>query len=260
MKDFFTKKVISGGTALLLSLVVCAASVGITTQVVRGSDTPPSDIAAASSVDSQTLYQQAMADAMVIEEEEILPLVALTENSPLCSWNEEGQVLLLTHHARPERYQAGSDYTLADGEIWTFTDKELLQWYEQNKDSVSDWPLRFKQLIGLPEEKQYTHFSAFWVDPADVIRPGYVQDIASSQGAAAFPTEPDDAYKEWFNDNLIWSYYESAYPWTRLGYTYDWAADSGEYGLSEFIILDSAETQVEFTMTTEEFLAWMDEQ
>ena len=69
----------------------------------------------------------------------------------------------------------------------------------------------------------------------------------------------DAAYREWFEDNIIWSYFDSAYPWTRLGYTYDWADNGQEYGLSEFLIRQGAEVEVAFTMTTEEFIAWLGE-
>ena len=53
--------------------------------------------------------------------------------------------------------------------------------------------------------------------------------------------------------------FDSAYPWTRLGYTYDWADNGQEYGLSEFLIRQGAEVEVAFTMTTEEFIAWLGE-
>ncbi len=120
---------------------------------------------------------------------------------------------------------------------------------------------RFEQLIGLPPAKGYTHFSAIWVDPADVIRPGYVTDIdAQMQNAFAEASPVDDFskwYSGWFNGNIIWSYFDSAYPWTRLGYTYDWADNESEYGLSEFLILPDSKATVAFTLPTEEFVSWL---
>ena len=68
----------------------------------------------------------------------------------------------------------------------------------------------------------------------------------------------DDWYAKWFNDNILWSYFDSAYPWTRLGYTYDWADNGKEYGLTEFLIIPNSEALVEFTLTTEEFIDWLD--
>ena len=64
-------------------------------------------------------------------------------------------------------------------------------------------------------------------------------------------------YEAWFNGNIIYSYFTSDYPWTRLGYTYDWAEDSDEYGLTEFLILGGTSAEVGFTMTTDEFIRYM---
>lgn len=206
------------------------------------------------------LYAAAMRDSMTIEDDEMFPLVEISEDSELCSWNEDGQVLMLTHHSYPGSYIAGEEYTLKYGSVWTFTDQEIIRWYEDNKDGVTDWVLRFEQLIGLPEGSAYTHFSAMWVDPDDIIRPGYAWELSDTESAASFVKTPSDEYKAWFDSNIIGSYYDSAYPWTRLGYTYDWAAGSGEYGLSEFLVRKDAVTQVEFTLSTDEFVAWLETQ
>ena len=72
--------------------------------------------------------------------------------------------------------------------------------------------------------------------------------------------EPGDEYKAWFDSNIILSYFDSAYPWTRLGYTYDWAAGGSDYGLSEFLVRKDAVAQVEFTMSTDDFVAWLEAQ
>ncbi len=212
------------------------------------------------SLDDAARYKAAVIDSMVIDDEEIMPLIAIAKDSPWCSWDESGRVLLLTYHAYPESYVAGEDYTLQYGEVWTFTDGEIIAWYRESKEGVRDWPLRFKQLIGLPEERDYTHFSAMWVNPDDVIRPGYASKLSDIRGAASFAETPDTTYKAWFDANIVWSYFDSAYPWTRLGYTYDWAADGDEYGLSEFLVRKNAVTTVAFTMTTEEFVAWLENQ
>ena len=69
-----------------------------------------------------------------------------------------------------------------------------------------------------------------------------------------------DAYKEWFDANILWSYFESEYPWTRLGYTYDWSGETSEYGLTEFLLFDGETSQVEFTLPTLEFVNWLEDQ
>ncbi|WP_010259427.1 hypothetical protein [Treponema primitia] len=202
------------------------------------------------------LYQAAVIDAMVAEPDEIFPLVTLSQEDPLTTWRD-GKVLFLTYHRYPESYIAGEDYETKYGEVWVFTDKETVKWYKGNKAGVSDWTLRFKQLIGLPEDGKYTHVTAMWVNPADVHRPAFERDSTKPVSEVKLPDDVDPAFKEWFNGNIIWSYFDSAWPWTRLGYTYDWADNGTEYGLSEFIIKKNATVQVEWTKTTDEFVAWL---
>ena len=210
------------------------------------------------SPDPASLYAAAVEDAVTAEPEELEPLVELTPTDPRTTWDDQGRVLLLSWHRHPERYPAGEDITLAGGEIWVFTDREIAAWYQENQAGVKDWNLRLKQLIGLPPEAGYTHVSGFWTDPVEVVRPAYVTDV-TAQMALDFPPDTDPEFREWFADNSTFSYEESAYPWTRLGYTYDWAVGGTEYGLTEFLIEPDATVEVAFTKTTADFLTWLDQ-
>lgn len=245
MKRFFHQKMITPFLALLLA-VCCIAG---TTAVNRR---PVSQVR----TDGE-LYQAAVLDSVTIEDGEILPLVTITAESDLVTWRD-GKVLLSTINHYPERYIEGSTLTLP-GEVWTVTDKELLAWYDEHHKGVSDWTLRLKQLVGVPPDGEYTHVSAFWVSPEDVRRPAYSTDITSTDMPVALPPDTPDEYREWFDGNIIWSYFDSAYPWTRLGYTYDWAEGSGEYGLTEFWVRPGAEVTVEYTDTIEEFIGRLEQ-
>ncbi|GHV82849.1 hypothetical protein AGMMS50212_01890 [Spirochaetia bacterium] len=205
------------------------------------------------------LYRMAMIDSMIAEPDEISPLVRLSPDDPLTSW-KDGKVLLLTFHRFPDSYIAGQDYVTKYGEVWTFTDKEMIKWFKYNKASTSAWTARFNQLLGLPEDKDYTHVSAMWVYPTDAKRPAFEKDITKQVTVVKLPADVEPDFKEWFNGNIIWSYFDSAYPWTRLGYTYDWADNGTEYGLSEFLIRKGATVQVEWTKTTGEFVVWLNTQ
>lgn len=209
----------------------------------------------------EELYQRAVHESMVINDKDILPLIEISQQSQFCSWDSQGRILLLTHHRYPDSYIPNQDYTLIYGEVWTFTDKEIIQFYKNNKNTPQvGWEMRFKQLIGLPPNRSYTHFSALWVNPEDVIRPGYAWKLSDTMGASNFIETPSQEYQNWFNNNILWSYFESAFPWTRLGYTYDWESGYKKYGLSEFLIKKDAVVHVEFTLDIEEFLRWLDSQ
>jgi len=203
------------------------------------------------------LYNRAVFDSITIENDELLPLVTLTKEEQLVEWNKDGdKVLLCSWHKYPDSYVKGNDATLQWGEVWAFTEKEFAAWYERNKESgITDWELRMKQLIGLPPATANTHVTLMWVSPEDIYRPANKTDITSSEMVEGYPEVDDEEYIKWFADNIEWSYIESAYPWTRLGYTYDWAESSLEYGITEFIIKKGATVSVYDTLTTEEFLA-----
>ena len=205
------------------------------------------------------LYMLSVIDAHKAEENEILPLVELSVDSEMATWNDKGQVLLLSWHSYPDSYIPGEQFTCKYGEMWTFTDKEVLSWYDENGTFGSDPELRFEQLLGLPATDNKTHVSAFWVDLDEIIRPAYQTDAKAQMDAALLDGSALGEHKEWFDANAEYSYVTSAYPWTRLGYTYDWLADENEYGLTEFIILADSVIDVEWTKSFDEFIEWVSE-
>ncbi len=203
----------------------------------------------------ESAYEIAVDDALKADKDEVQQLVNVTKDSPMITWSKDGKkVLLLTWHKYPESYPDGSDFECKYGAVWTFTDKEILSWYQSLDEDVTDWDLRFKQLLGLTEEKEYTHFTALWVDTDEMIRPAYQPDITKQITEKDLDGSSLGDNKEWFDGNIVWSYFDSSSPWTRLGYTYDWNESSDEYGLSEFLILPDSKVEVEWTVTNDEFI------
>lgn len=243
-------------------------------------------------VDNAQRYKNAVKDALTIEEDELLPLVSLAHDSPLASFDEQGRVLLLTMHSYPDSYVTGSEFNLKY-QCWTFTDKEFISWYKAHHNGVSNWKLRIHQLLGMPESRGHNYISAMWVDPKDVIRPAYRTDVYNSKSASSFSDANENttgvqtatpsqqasdhnevnypyagmdmqSYEQWFDENIVSSYFkQSNFPWTRLGYSYDWYyalnkdGNNGpnEYGMSEFIIPVQSAVKVEYTLTIDEFIS-----
>lgn len=203
----------------------------------------------------QARYDAAVRDAVFADPDEIMPLVSLTKDDTRVTWNEAGdRVLLLTWHNYPDSYPAGQTVKLAWGTVWTFTEGELAETYAAEADSVTDWNLRLNQIIGFPPDAVHQVVTGFWVRPEDVRRPAYQPDPTQGTMTNAFDDTVDEAFRTWFDGNIIWSYFDSAYPWTRLGYTYDWADNGTEYGLTEFLVNHNAEVEVAFTERTDAFL------
>jgi hypothetical protein len=134
-------------------------------------------------------------------------------------------------------------------------------------------PNRIVQLLGLNPGLDYDVLIEMWVNPRDLFRPSPDPEITDHEAELAekvsdtewiFPSDLNlfvklDAsvlfkpaqwspkamtYKEWFAYNAKTTYVvgdESnprtwGFPWTRLGYTYDWGNPKSPVGLSEFIL------------------------
>jgi len=251
MNGFWQKRVFSIPAAIILALVVAAASCATTYCLTTS-------ICEQGSLSIEEMYNNAVIDAMVAEEDEIMPLVAMTHDSDMVGWNESGdKVLMVTWHKYPRSYTPGTEVTLEWGEVWVFTEKEIQNWYDNGNSDNQDEILRLEQLIGLPAGSGYTHFTMMWVSPDDLFRPSCDNEIDDTTAELTFAEDADESYIEWFNDNIIASYFPAAYPWTRLGYTYDWSGTGTEYGLSEFIVKSGSTVIVEDTLTNEEFLEYL---
>lgn len=202
----------------------------------------------------EELYAQAIEDAKTIEPEELLPLkTTLTKDDPYTVWSEGGdRVLVCTWNDTPERYPDGADVTVSEEPVWVFSPAEFAAWYDGNAAGVADWELRLCQLIGLPPDTGYTHFTTLWADPVDLLRPAFDPDVTTN--TMSYDLTGEDWYQSWFEDNTAASYGPDGYPWTRLGYTYDWADNGTEYGLTEFILPVGAAATVERTVTTRDYL------
>lgn len=201
------------------------------------------------------LYQAAVVDSMVASEDEICPLVSLTKDDKLVTWDDQGRVLLCTWHNYPDSYPKGEKVTINWGYVWTYTDKEIATYADELK-TAEDPEMRMRQLIGFAPDSQHSTVTAFWVKPEDVLRPAYQNNATVGSMSTAFPEDMDEGseFRQWFDQNILSSYFYGAYPWTRLGYTYDWADNEKEYGMTEFIVNSGSEVEVEYTETTGEFL------
>ena len=103
--------------------------------------------------------------------------------------------------------------------------------------------MRLNQLLGLPPVSKYSYFIELWVRPEDLFRPCF--DNATNTNVCKFePTRIDStnaSYLSWLYQYIDGSYKDTdmmkRFPFTHLGYTYDWSPKNKSHeGLSEFII------------------------
>lgn len=105
---------------------------------------------------------------------------------------------------------------------------------------------RLEQWLGLPPGDGKTRFVELWVDPTDLLRPCPDPEITDQECALEFP-EGDALpleYRRWFEEQKASTYGPEGYPWTRLGYTYDWGSRTTIVGASEYLIWSPAKVQV----------------
>jgi hypothetical protein len=206
----------------------------------------------------ETLYRNAIANSIYPEHNKVSKnLLAITEANKRLIWktiNHEQYVLVVTWQADTSYYHRNSPYNTGNYMIWVTAVPELKDVCRRSGDS----DLRLKQRFGLPPDAKKKFFVEFWVRPADLFRPCPDSDITDSECQLCFPANTDSSYISWFNRNRVNSYYNctlySTYPWTQLGYSYDWNPDNRKHtGFSEFIIGKNKDILVNNYYTSEDY-------
>ncbi len=108
-----------------------------------------------------------------------------------------------------------------------------------------DLELRVKQLIGLMPSKTYTHFVEMSVPKASLFRPCADPAVDTTTCPLEFPAAPSE-HTNWMGRNALSSYKTPAgYPWTRLGYTYNWRPGASDrYGATEYVVKAGSAVEV----------------
>ncbi len=184
------------------------------------------------------------------------------EASPLVEWRVEWRDTLLKvatlqsvdwKYGNVEVGDTLSTENSTDDIVWVTIPGEITQKLSSEaviRDSVS-LNRRLIELLGLRPEGAESVVNILWVDKADLLRPSYNPDITTTCGDVVYPADDKlpSWYKEWFEANIAYSYESPReglnYPFTRLGYTYDWGAGRSRYGLSEFITVPRSRLIVE---------------
>lgn len=119
--------------------------------------------------------------------------------------------------------------------------------------------LRLEQYLGLlltPEDKK-THFVEILVKAKDIERPCTNSDISISSCTNFAPNrlEPESFLSKQFNVTHYFNKQKNnkLYPFTGLGYTYDWGNPRTYVGATEFIIKQGTIVEVSSVKSTEEY-------
>jgi hypothetical protein len=202
-------------------------------------------------------YAAAVADAKVAEESEIYDqLLAIATGNTALKFDEKGRVLAVTW-TNWNGYDGKEGQELELGvEVWVTMAPQLQNFCQNLAKTDKALDLRLEQLLGLPPNNGKTKLVSLWLPTDSLFRPSPDAEINDSVAALAFPdgTAPD--HVAWIEKLQGSSYGEKGYPWTRLGYTYDWAPDAtSEVGLSEYVVRKGTMAYVESVLPQAQYCA-----
>ncbi|WP_052519095.1 hypothetical protein [Archangium violaceum] len=190
---------------------------------------------------TQESYDAAVRDAIEATPEEVTDsLWAITPSNTRLSWNADQSAVRMVAWTTFTGYAIG-DNTLSR-EIWVTAVpqlKELCKTVPEDTARIA----RVNQFLGLPPATAADNnrqFVEMWVKPGDMFRPCPDSEITDSTCGLAFPTGVSSEHRTWISNNYASSYgfwQSTHYPWTGLGYTYDWCSqDDKHVGASEFVV------------------------
>lgn len=176
-------------------------------------------------------------------------------------------------------------YTLSKS-LWVTVVPELKNFFvNKNGESCPPDSRRIAKLLGLHPAYDYDVLLELWVDPQNLFRPSADPEATDHEAELAekvtedfwiFPVDRNPflkfssnqfvdrkglnptSFKKWYANRVKYIYNIGnpddpntwGWPWTRLGYTYDWGNPKNHVGLSEFVIwVDPEQNGGEVTVT-----------
>lgn len=212
--------------------------------------------------DLSQLYSQSIRNAMLDDAanaiDTLWPITADNTNLQWKTINGQQYVLMATYMRFPASYPIGDSINTTWGEGWFFIPSQMKRKLGPVFTPTTDTILRINQLLGLPpvNSQSNTHVAQLWVPAERLYRPAGNPSITTTTTGSALVEGVSEEYINWFNNYIIFAYYRPLtaptqfhYPWTRLGYTYDWAPGASRVGVSEYVLKAGTGCWVE-NMTT----------
>lgn len=162
--------------------------------------------------------------------------------SPIADYNtnlywSNGLVLVATFTRTYDYPQhIGGLYTNKFADSWVTLVPEAKNFFQTY--TGTNCLLRYKQLLGMPPTAGNDMVAEFWVNPNLLFRPSPDPEINDREALLDFAytnsarLAVSPTHYAWFTNQVA----VNTWPWTRLGYTYDWGNSRSHVGLSEFVI------------------------
>lgn len=221
---------------------------------------------------TKQLYKKALIDSsQLTEAKRSTSLTMISNENRNLIWKEingEQYLLMSSWKDKGDYYKndpKSGFYNTSKYPIWVTAEPDMKQWLKGEKRRFQKGkPLdkRLHQLLGLPPNANKKVFVLFWVRPQDLVRPCADTDVSDNSCDLTIPdgTPLDCENLSWllaqarasFSGNDLYS----RYPFTQLGYTYDWnRKNKRHFGLSEFVIGKNKNVVVEAVLPTADYFA-----
>ncbi|MDW3191047.1 MAG: hypothetical protein R8G66_01745 [Cytophagales bacterium] len=200
----------------------------------------------------ERLLSKALDDALVPEEDEILPLHDISKDR-VYTFDGVNYVKAVTwidntylQNWKDALKKSDKQYTLPFSvPIWLTIVPQMQDFCSSTFfQSEKDMELRLKQKLGLNYKKIYSHFVEVYVPLSHLRRPCMNPDVGfTTCPPCAAETGSDSQarlYYKWRQN--INGEVEFPVPFTGLGYTYDWGPGDSEVGFSEFVFISDGVT------------------
>lgn len=231
----------------LMSLVACGP---------EDEPKPPPEQPAAC---TQETYADAVRDAAEATQAEVVDgLWAITPSNTRLAWNADKSAVRMVTWTTFTGYAQG-DNTLSR-EVWVTPAPQLQEVCKKVTEDAARIA-RVNQYLGLPPATERDNgrvFVEMWVKPADMFRPCPDSEIDDTTCGLQFPASATNAHKTWISNYYASSYgfwQTTHYPWTGLGYTYDWCGENTEVGASEFVVRSGSVVNVTGVISRDTYCA-----
>ncbi|MBZ5523981.1 MAG: hypothetical protein LAP21_17225 [Acidobacteriia bacterium] len=136
---------------------------------------------------------------------------------------------------------------------------------------TGDVTMQLRELLGLPPDHEIPNIYTLRVKAADLFRPtpdptpwtlcpcgnpsqGTCNFPAALQCGNSFPRDVPASHMQWIaNTTFSVRQMPGGFPWTHLGYTYNWKLGADPYGASEYIVRKGAQVTVGPRVSPEEY-------
>jgi hypothetical protein len=198
------------------------------------------------------LYTASVSGSAIVSEAHIHPLMALPagrETVDVVTWTGEDT-------AR-KYYPLGR--TSVGVDVWVTLSPQLRDLCRSYSKEPKALRLRLQQLLGLPADAEGSkatprEFVVMTVRARDLFRPCPDPDPTKPSCTLDFPKDAPERHKAWMAGQVSSRYTApGGYPWTRLGYTFDWNPDTPRYGASEYVLRTGSEVTVKSKTPTVRF-------